>query len=56
MSDKARRAFDEFDEDKDGYVDKFELKKALEKAGQQPSLQVFQILLFSIFNLLFCRK
>lgn len=42
MSDKARKAFEEFDEDGDGFVDKFELKRALEKAGQQPSIKVIE--------------
>ena len=41
MSDlKAKKVFDEFDSDKDGFVDKWELKRALEKAGQQPALKV----------------
>ena len=37
MSDsELRKAFDAMDEDKNGTIDQFELKKALEKAGLQP--------------------
>ncbi len=39
-NEEAERAFAEFDLDGDGHIDRNELKKALEKAGQQPSIQV----------------
>jgi Ca2+-binding EF-hand superfamily protein len=38
--DKLRKAFEQFDEDKDGHIDSVELKKALERSGLQPSIQV----------------
>jgi len=37
--DKLQKAFAAMDEDGDGFIDQFELKKALELAGLYPSIQ-----------------
>jgi len=45
MADPLRKAFDSMDDDKDGHIDQFELKKALEKSGLQPSIQEINALI-----------